>query len=271
MAYSTNGDADRNGKRGEQLVAEQISKNKDFANRLDSTCDGPVEKLGGTQYVADLRFGKADISAKTKSSKSGTTDWINTSKIEDIPGIEKVQELVINLRGSQDDSTLTKEQAKKSFIKDAKSILNEETDIALESLSDSGFLAEFVEDVYNTRMCNLDIVFNMKTAKELRHFKGEDHPISQFLNADGKFFLKKFRKNSYQSRNIMFRDASGVVHRTGLRLRMVLNNGMGALLAGKKWSSNPTSVLTLKVQQEDHKGLFSYLQGKNKLNKFDLQ
>ena len=270
MAYSTNGDADRNGKRGEQLVAEQISKNEDFANRLDSTCDGPVEKLGGTQYVADLKFGKANISAKTKSSNSGTTDWTNTSILGDSSAFDKVKAFTGKVRGTHADTIISRTDAKKTIISETKGKLNELTDQALSKLSPS-FIRSFVKGVYETRMCDLDIVFNMVLDDELLHFKGDEHPVGDFLKAKGEFFLEKFQKSSYQSRNIMFRDARGVTHRTGLRLRLVLNNGMGALLAGKKWSSNPTSVLTLKIQQEDHKGLFSYLQGKNKLNKFDLQ
>ena len=269
MSYSIYGDPHWNGTAGETLVAKMVEKGGRLPTILDPHFHGKVTLRGGTQTPVDLEYGAALISVKTKSSSSGTTDWLNLAALPKCPEIDLVQHLVRRLKNSHRDTQLSRKEAV-PIMRQARDRLNKATDIALEDLSNnSEFLRKFFTVLYQTRMEPLDIIFNLTEKKMLYHFKGAEHLLKDFLDdSDGEFFLMKVRKNSYQSRFVMFRDRNGKEHRTTLRLRMVPNNGIGALLAGKKWSSNKTSILTLKVQQEDHKGLFSYLNNKNKLNKF---
>mgnify|MGYP003348088809 CR=1 FL=1 len=68
----------------------------------------------------------------------------------------------------------------------------------------------------------------------------------------------KKKKNAKTSRSIFCDDKD-----TGLRLRIVLNNGMGALLAGELWAKNDTSSLTIKLQQDDPLSVIENLKKKD--------
>ena len=269
MAYSIDGSPHWNGLDGEDLVEAVLRKSGRLPTILDPNFHGKVTKKGGTGNVNDLEYGAAWISVKTKKSKTGTTDWLNLAAIPKCPEIKPVQDLFKRLRNSHGATQLSRKEAD-PIMEKARGSLSAVTDAALEKLStNSEYLRKLLSDLYQTRMEPLDIIFNLTKKEMLYHFKGAEHLLKDFLDdSDGEFFLMKKRKDSYQSRFIMFRDSNGKEHRTTLRLRLVPNNGMGALLAGEKWSSNKASILTLKVQQEDHTGLFSYLNNKNKLNKF---
>ena len=76
----------------------------------------------------------------------------------------------------------------------------------------------------------------------------ESHPIAPLLNDnDVQFFFNKGRGTT--SRQLWY-EKDGKRYNTNLRVRMWLNNGVGAWLGGKDWSSNPTSLLTVKIQQD---------------------
>ena len=188
----------------------------------------------------DLVYGSSKISVKTKTSSSGTTDWINSPAAKILPGCREIQPVlnhIHRIRHSHAGTSKTREEAKGIIREDALNLL---TDIALDRLSNNPeSLRNFLLQLYQTRMCGMDIIFNLIEGKKILQFKGAEHLLGDYLGQKGgTFFLMKKRSNSYQSRFIMFRDRKGNEHRTTLRLRLVTNNGMGALLAGQKWSSN---------------------------------
>lgn len=272
MAYSTSGDPHWNGTAGEKFVADFIEKKKRLATILDPRYRGKVVHQGGTTTAVDLVYGSSNISVKTKTSSSGTTDWINSPAAKVLPGCREIQPVlnhIRRIRHSHAGTRKTREQAK-GIMDRERNALNLLTDTALDRLSNNPTsLRNFLLQLYRTRMGGMDIIFNLTKGKKILQFKGAEHLLGDYLGQKGgTFFLMKQRSNSYQSRFIMFRDRKGNEHRTTLRLRLVTNNGMGALLAGQKWSSNKDSILTVKVQQEDHSGLFDYLDRKNELNVF---
>ena len=88
----------------------------------------------------------------------------------------------------------------------------------------------------------------------LQVFPSSRLPIFDYLqNVDRyDFFLATPKRGAKTSRQVYVRDSqTGEEINTDLRVRLTTNNGIGAWLGGKDWSSNTSASLSFKVQQDN--------------------
>ena len=249
MAYNTTGKSHSNGIEGEKATKYLIE------NRIKMFGSNPkVEQRGGTTHKEDLLVNdQFKISAKNRQNGSGTYDYINTTKLNFINNsyFEELKRYVLEVKHSEKDKGHSRES-----IEDVKSVVRskfeELSNSALLSLTSSeiaGIVNRGLHDYINDPSFYFSLTHKAK--KSLTIFQANKHPLIKFLNRNDKvtYSLKKGRGRT--SASIIFEDNSGQNHDFGLRLRLVTNNGLGALLAGKDVSSNPSSALVFKLQQDE--------------------
>ena len=251
MAYSTNGSVHRIGIKKEKL-AKQI---------IESGCTktfGPspvVEHLGGTTNKADLVVdGKYLVSHKHRNGKSGSYDYANLSNTSGINSKHFValREHYESVKGKYKKANLTKQEFKILHEERERSNIGTLLSEALFNMTPSE-IKSVVRRGLASYLNNSKYFFSIthEKNKTLTLFKAKDHPLMRFLdkNPTATFSLEKGRGAT--SAKVIFTDSSGQVEDFGLRLRLVLNNGIGALLGGKKLSSNSTSNIVFKLQQDN--------------------
>jgi hypothetical protein len=250
MGYNTTGKSHRNGISGEESTKILIE-----SGRLTSFGQSPaVIKRGGTQYKEDLLVEeKYKVSVKNRNGKSGTYDYVNTSKLDNLVGqnFEDLKNYIKSVRHSQKSKGHTKKSLEP--IKLA-------TKQKFESMAESALLSLKPKEIETLVKNNLHSYLNdpsfyfsilHKPRSALIVFPAREHPLFKFINSSNQVeYSLKFGRGK-TSASVLFKDSSGQEHDFGLRLRLVTNNGMGALLAGKDVSSNPSSQLVFKLQQDN--------------------
>jgi len=251
MGYNTTGLSHSNGLKGEKVVAEMLGTNTLLQSYLGGVSS--VVKRGGTQYKEDIAFTRdpssdfLGISVKNRSKKSGTFDWINsTALVNDIPGTQSL--LAYHSQYSQAYAGTKKDEniKKKHYqaLKDACSNV-------LDSMSPDD-IRQVMQGVFSSYRKKQEFFVAVYYASEAttKWFEfNESHPIVPILDDQAAtFFFKKGRGTA--SRQLWY-EKDGQEHNTHLRFRLGLNNGASAWLAGKDWSSNATSVITVKIQQDN--------------------
>lgn len=249
MAYNTTGKSHQLGINGEEITRNLIE------SRVGMFGNNPkVEPRGGTGYKEDLLVnGQFKISAKNREGASGTYDYINTSKLSFISNyyFEELKRYMLEVKHSEKDKGHSKESIKhvKSLVKDKFEELSNAALMSLDSSEIEDIVNRGLYEYINDPSFYFSLTHKMKGS--LIIFQANKHPLIKFLNRNDKvtYSLKEGRGRT--SASINFRDNSGQDHDFGLRLRLVTNNGLGALLAGKDVSSNPGSVLVFKLQQDN--------------------
>lgn len=251
MGFKTDGTSHRLGISGEQLTLEIIS------SRRTRTFGTPkfVEARGGTQFKEDLIIPSTGqkISCKNRQSNGGTYDYMNSSKIftelaQKSESAKRLKDYVLSVRGELSDGSLHRRGSEavnlvknsrrseiKSLVKDVLQNLKSEElgDIVMKSVSEY-----LVDDYYFT-------ITHVPTG-ELRIFPSKALPLFKYLSSS-KPKLFTLKPGSSASRTVLFGEQKSDY---GVRLRLGLNNGVGALLGGKNLSSNPSSTLVIKIQQD---------------------
>lgn len=257
MVYNTTGKSHKNGLNGEKLTQEIVS------TRTTRTFGEPknVELRGGTQYKEDLFIPATGqkISCKNRQSKGGTYDYMNSSKMfselaKTNSSAKELQDYVSSVKGSLNDTTLVRSSPKiQEKIGESRRKIKELVGNLLNSLTSEeigNLVTKSVSDYSNSD----DFYFTVThgPTNELRIFSSRSLPVIQHLleNKPERFELK----GRAASRTVLFGEQKKDY---GVRLRVGLNNGVGALLGGKKLSSNPSSVLVIKIQQDNPDGQFN--------------
>lgn len=249
MAYNTTGKSHSNGIEGEKTTKNLIE------NRTNMFGNSPkVEHRGGTSHKEDLLVnGRFKISAKNREGATGTYDYINTTKLSFINNnyFEELKKYMLEVKHSEKDKGHSKDSIKhvKSLVKDK---FEELSNSALLSLTSSE-IADIVNRGLHDYINDSSFYFSLthKTKRSLIIFQANKHPLIKFLNRNDKVTYSLKEGKGRTSASIVFEDNSGQNHDFGLRLRLVTNNGLGALLAGKDVSSNYTSALVFKLQQDN--------------------
>ncbi len=250
MAYNTTGKSHSNGLAGEKQTKILIESGK-----LISFGQNPsVIKRGGTKHKEDLLVGgKYKLSAKARSQKSGTYDYVNTSRLGDLNNqkFTELKEYIRLVKNSEKDKGHTKETLEPIKTKTKKKF-NSLAQAAMLSLS-SGDLSKLIRESLDCYLSDSDFYFSIthQPRKSLIVFPANQHPLIKFLNEnkDIDCYLNPGRGNT--SASIVFKDSTGQDHNFSLRLRLVMNNGLGSLLAGKDVSKNANSLLVFKLQQDN--------------------
>jgi hypothetical protein len=247
MPYVTDGSVHHSGIANEKKLGEAFNKAPPALIRSDF----PDAKLrfvhrGGTRGVSDLDVCDVDGTVATISVKNhtrGTFDHINTSHTTDyIPETSALRERLAALRRES--------LGREDRVESVKRIIADEASDILDRVNSDG-IKRLLQTAHG-RGCSYVAI---RTSTDVVVARGSDfvefavHPY----DPDTTYELRSERAKT--SRQI-WRTKGGVSTNTHLRLRLVTNNGIGALLGLKK---NKNSVLTLKIQQENMAGLLSLL------------
>jgi hypothetical protein len=108
-------------------------------------------------------------------------------------------------------------------------------------------IIELLSKIYKTEENTNYIIVNDKKTNKLIMF--DEHNLDTYCNPNHNhnFILKKSYAKT--SRQIFIKKDDGVEINTNFRIRLLLNNGVSALLG--KSSKNKTSVPCLKIQQDN--------------------
>lgn len=197
----------------------------------------PVIHAGGTQNKADAYAGGVGISIKRKKNiNTGSYDYMNsTTPVRDLPYNDLLDvwvEETVALGPNKDK----KDIAKTAFETVSSFIL---------SNIDTHTLTNIVRQAFQAQ-AGMDIAITDQSTDTLYLFSADDMEVPRLL-ADGYKAQIVQTENIQTSRKIVFVKDGGIVD-TGLRIRLVTNNGVGALMGLSK--ANKTSVPVIKIQQD---------------------
>ena len=197
--------------------------------------------LGGTQQKADcdVKIGDQcfDVSVKHHEKSGGTFDWINTSKLKEFnPEIaELIKPRVAEFRERNKEAT----EVSKEMRNEMENVFNSAFDhISSDQIKTllSSLYSKYPEYVLiNDRAKQRFVMYN-KT-NNFDEFVGHD---------DWEYYLKS--SGRAKTSRMVFRRKDGLEVNTNLRIRLVLNNGINALLGLSE--RNKTSIPCLKIQQD---------------------
>lgn len=209
---------------------------------------------GGTKQKMDasviLKSGeKSGISIKNHDS--GTFDWLNTTK--GVP--ESLKNQIKEFAKSNKDVPIPKTGGIRDDVANIFSNY-------LNSLT-SKDITELLDKIYQTEANTTHIIVNDKKSKSLILF--DESNLDPYCNSNHNHeFILKSTSIAKTSRQIWIRSKDGTEINTHLRIRALLNNGVGALLG--KSSKNKSSVPCLKIQQDNVDEFINKCFGKVTLN-----
>jgi hypothetical protein len=252
MPYNTTGASHAEGVKNEKDIVDSLNVSNGSSLKLDELYGGAMhfKQIGGTKSVSDMDgFSaasgerKCGVSIKKHKGGTGTYDYVNTSKLRDyLPddSVSRVKSGISSIRTSYFD-----DESKINIARNEKNNLLEQefvhfTDEVIKSLLKK----------INSRNPELIIVNDVQNRKLKCYKESSFRELAvEPYNDSNVYTLKKGRGKT--SRSILRNGAP-----INLRLRIELNNGVGALLGGfgKK---NKNSSVTIKVQQESVDKLLS--------------
>lgn len=253
MAYRTDGSSHKSGVKREVKLANDFQDNKVLAEAIVNTklaTDYVSQHIGGTKHKEDITITsngathKISLKKKEKGICVGSFDWINSSTVTSSEEFKEVRELYSKCRNSY--------FGKKDKVEYVRGLIKDQSNQILENMNSEqvwGILEKTVINPYknNNIMVLVDDIVNNKKycIDSIKDTELYDHYLKRtplrLANPSG---------NAKSSRVVMF-DGKNI----GLRIRLVPNNGISALLGiKKKSSSNSNSNPTVKIQQDNVSG-----------------
>ncbi len=259
MAYRTDGSVHYSGIKSEGDVANFLKTNPVYG-------DGEVVKRGGTQYKQDVELIVNEIvsiliSVKKKEKLSqGSFDYINTTNIDGRlkKPFEKLFSTVKEIRNRD----VEKREEVKELVRDTFNSTSSET---LDELT-GDVLIDFLKLHVIEKNLDMKMWVVDKEKKKFLVYNFESSPLYVLLENGYTPVLKETNKVS-TSRMVLF-EKDGETIDIGIRIRLVTNNGMGALLGLSK--SNKSSSLTLKIQQDKVHNLIERIRNEGNLVEYNF-
>ena len=241
MPYNITGASHRVGVSNEKKITDFLNGTNGRSLRLNELFGDSLQfkQIGGTKSVSDMDIqtetGERVCGVSIKNHKQGSYDYVNTSKLVQFLPESVVMAIKEGLATIKSEYTGNEEKLPEARKK-------------VESLLEQAF-AQFDDVVIkkllqtiNVRNPKLMMINDVKSGKlKCYHESAFTELASEPYKAENSYALKTTRAKS--SRQIT---RNGVV--TNLRLRIVLNNGVKALLGLS--TSNKTSMPVIKVQQD---------------------
>lgn len=237
MPFRIDGISHANGVSNEKQLVNFLNTDSTVLRRHLLSTDQYFEHRGGTGQKADAAIVDVDgrevelISIKKHESKSGSFDWLNSSNA--VKGLLKT-----NLQTGL--ATIKQSYANHKNLDQSR--LEVTALLQANMLMDSDFIKHMLHAIYlaNPKY----IMINCCARKEIVLFDREEL-LELKTYADHSYFIKMGRgKTSAQ----IWRNKDGVNVDTHLRIRLVLNNGVTALLGVSE--KNKTSIPCIKIQQD---------------------
>lgn len=245
MPYNTTGASHAEGVKNEKDIVDTMNVTNGGSLKLDELYGGPMhfKQIGGTKSVSDMDGFSAEsgerkcgVSIKKHKGGTGTFDYVNTSKLKDyLPeeSVSRVKNGISSIRTSYfgDESKINTARNEKNILLEQEFV--HFTDAVIKSLLKK----------INSRNPELIIVNDVQNRKLKCYKESSFRELAvEPYNDSNVYTLKKGRGKT--SRSILRNGAP-----INLRLRIELNNGVGALLGGFG-KTNKNSSVTIKVQQE---------------------
>jgi len=252
MPYKTGGETHHGGIGNEKELVELMNTRYDLHINMHFQGESLTKPiwghLGGTTQKADcdvlvdeVRY---PISIKNHEG-TGTFDWINTSKLSEFNADlgQSVKAAVDAFRAANHGKDVTP-----ALRAEVATILSNEFD---------RITSEQLKNLFATLYAKYPghVLINDCKHNRLVLYPKENN-FSEFIAySDWEYFLKSTPRA--KTSRMIFRRKNGIEVNTNLRVRLVLNNGVGALLG--KSANNSCSIPCLKIQQDRVDGLLAGL------------
>jgi hypothetical protein len=247
MTFKTDGSPHRSGIENEARIAEMLNKQgviKNVYPNFPSTAR--AQQMGGTKHKQDIsifdgsdEIKKISVKEKSKGTKIGSYDWINSSAaVREISALQEYVDGVNQARIYGRSKEEVKEEVRENLNALSCGVLNSLTPSQIKSI-----LVEQVCEKYT----GIDLVISDRKEEEDYLIDFGNTPLNHaIMNYTPSF--EPAKQSGQTSRKIVFTDQHGSTYDYGLRFRLVLNNGVGALLGLSK--SNNNSQPVIKIQQD---------------------
>ena len=197
--------------------------------------------LGGTQQKADcdVKIGDTcfDVSIKHHEKSAGTFDWINRSKLKDFN--PEIADLIKPRVGEFKEKHKDAKEVSKEMRSEMEDVFNGAfehiTSVQIKSLLDALYLKYPQYVLINDRSKGRFVMYH------------KEHNFKEFVGYnEWEYYLKS--SGRAKTSRMVWRRKDGVEENTNLRIRLVLNNGVNALLGLSE--KNKNSYPCLKIQQD---------------------
>lgn len=243
MPYNTDGGSHRDGVSNEQKIVDHLNTSNGKSLNLHELFGQDslqFVQIGGTTSVSDMDIlsstGMRVCGVSIKNHKQGTYDYVNTSKLQ-----QYLPENVVTAIKEGVAAIKAKYNGDESKLPEARKGIEDLLEGAF-ALMSSDVLKSILQDI-NARNPKLVMINDIKDKKlKCYHESSFTELSAEPYKATNTYTLKSTRAKS--SRQIT---RNGIV--TNLRLRIVLNNGVKALISISK--ANKYSVPVIKIQQDN--------------------
>ena len=165
---------------------------------------------------------------------------------------------IVNLHNPNQLTTLSK-----TAINNVRSACNDAFETAMKNMTSSE-LSKILKDHINDKNDGFTVVVSDISTQKDYKFNYNDMPLKNSIDSHTPKLVWGRGKTSCK---VVFEDSSGTIHDHGIRMRVVLNNGVNALL-GTSSSTNKTSMPVVKIQQDRVDNVISEMQRINKVQIF---
>jgi len=252
MGFKTDGSSHTNGIKNEERVAQKLltSANTLFPNLNNEFV---VALKGGTQNKADLVISTANgteipVSIKNKKSlKKGSYDYVNSSAaVKECASLQDVGSRIKQLDLNRPEDVIRE---------DVKTVFNG----AMKNLTSANIRSILNEHV-NAKNKGMVVVISDRENQTDYKFNFDDMPLKHSIeNHTPKLSWGRGRTSA----KVVFEDNNGNVFDHNLRIRVALNNGVGALM-----DPTASSIPVIKVQQDKVNKVIDSLVAINKVQTF---
>ena len=258
MAFRTDGSSHVDGIKNEKQQIKYLQDGAAHSVVTGLSENFQVVPKGGTQFKEDFQIVDGDtiikVSAKRKKKMStGSYDYVNSSSVmSEITSLSHVASSVKELKAAGQSKSTTRKK------------FNELSNRVLRSLSASDISKILIEHVAKKNEGIQMMITDSASNKNYWYDFQESQmykDVIRLLDEDYKYKPELVFGRGKTSAKIVFKNADGDQIDHNLRIRLVLNNGIGALLGLS--SSNKTSTATIKIQQDRCDKMMARLQKQN--------
>ena len=245
MGFKTDGSVHIDGIANEQHLKTKLSNGLAKEIYPDLEDKFHVEQKGGTKFKQDLEVSDSKmirkLSAKRKKGiNNGSFDYVNSSAaVKQYEVFNSITNTVKNLRSNP------------LSVSETRKLFNEASNKTMKNIT-SQQLSNILKEHVNQKNKDITVVItdSLTNTDYVYHFK--DTPLYKAIRD----FTPSFKwGRGKTSASIVFHDSDGNEYDLGLRGRLVLNNGVNALLGLS--NSNASSQPVFKVQQDSVQKMLS--------------
>jgi hypothetical protein len=246
MPFVNDGSVHHSGIRNEKDVCVFLNERSKII-KTNICSEGDVfEHRGGTSTKADMvivnKNGEVSktVSIKNHEKNGSTFDWLNSTK--GIPQTETLKSALQEIKAAFENTT--KSDAEQKNVKNKCETLFSEHLRAM----NSDTIRSTLQNIYKSYT---DYIVITDVAKNNLIVFDKHKNMKELSGFDDEVYFLKYTARAKTSAQIWRRGVDGSEINTGLRIRLVLNNGVSALLGLSQ--KNKCSVPSIKIQQDNVK------------------